>query len=62
MKAHISFSQINTYIICPLKYRFQYIDCYDSPHIPSGLLFGSALHKALEHFYLGKQEDRTDSG
>ena len=61
MKAHISFSQINTYIICPLKYQFQYIDKFEWPHIPSGLLFGSSLHKALEHYYLGKKEGREVS-
>ena len=61
MKDHISFSQINTYLICPLKYRFQYIDRIQWPFVPSALLFGSCLHKALEHYYLGRKEDREVS-
>ena len=48
-----SFSQINTYLQCPLKYRYQYIDKIPrgdespSPH----LLLGSAVHYALEMLY-----------
>ena len=48
-----SFSQINTYLQCPLKYRFQYLDKIPkveeepSPH----LLLGSAVHHALEMLY-----------
>ena len=61
MNDHISFTQINTYLICPLKYRFQYIDRIEWPFKPSALIFGSCLHKALEHYYLGKMEDRKVS-
>ena len=48
-----SFSQINTYTQCPLKYRYQYIDKIPrgeespSPH----LLLWSAVHYALEMLY-----------
>lgn len=48
-----SFSQINTYLQCPLKYRYQYIDKIprgeeeQSPH----LLLWSAVHYALEMLY-----------
>lgn len=58
MLTHLSFSQIRTYILCPLKYRFQYIDKLEWPFTPSSLLFGSCLHTALEHHYLGLQEGR----
>ena len=61
MRDHISFTQINTYMICPLKYKFQYIDQLEWPFVPAGLLFGSAVHKALEHFYTGKKENRKIS-
>lgn len=58
MRDHISYTQISTYIICPLKYRFQYIDRIEWPFKPAGLIFGSCLHKVLEHFYTGKKEGR----
>lgn len=48
-----SFSQINIFQQCPLKYRYQYIDKIkvaqqpQSPH----MLLGSAVHWALERLY-----------
>ena len=48
---HISFSQINTYMMCPLKYRFIYVDEVDPDFTPSALPFGSAIHEALAYYY-----------
>ena len=45
---HLSSSQINLYLLCGLKYRFQYIDQYPKPFRSSALSFGSALHSALQ--------------
>jgi len=58
MLDHISYTQISTYMSCPLKYRFQYVEQIPWPFKPEGLVFGSGIHKALEHFYLGKMEGR----
>ena len=58
---HVSFTQINTYLICPLKYKFQYIDRIEWQFVPSGLLFGGCLHKSLEHYYNGRMENRNIS-
>jgi hypothetical protein len=44
----ISVSQINLYRTCSLKYRFQYIDQLPRLVRAAGLVFGSAVHKALE--------------
>src|SRR5215470_6975173 len=44
----ISVSQINLYRTCSLKYRFQYIDQLPRLGRAAGLVFGSAVHKALE--------------
>ena len=30
-KPHLSYSQVNTYLACPLRYRFHYIDQMLSP-------------------------------
>jgi putative RecB family exonuclease len=51
---HISYSQINTYLICPQKYKYQYIHKLEWPFIPAALTFGSAIHSALEKFYMDR--------
>ncbi len=50
-KPHLSYSQINTYLTCPVKYKFQYIDRIESPFVSSALAFGSCIHEAAGAFY-----------
>jgi CRISPR/Cas system-associated exonuclease Cas4 (RecB family) len=48
----LSFSRLNTYLSCPLSYKYKYIDDIKAePGVPQ--LFGSALHNAIDVF--GKQ-------
>jgi len=51
MIEHLSASQINLYIQCSLKYRYQYIDQIPKPFKSSGLAFGSVMHSAIEWFH-----------
>jgi len=44
---HISVSQINLYLMCPLKYRFIYVDELPRLFKPEGLAFGSAIHSTV---------------
>ena len=46
-----SISQIQAYLGCPLKYRFQYIDQLPRPWRPAALVFGSSVHAAIEWFH-----------
>jgi len=55
-KPHLSYSQINTYCTCPLKYRFQYIDQIEPPFIAAPLAFGSAIHEAVSALYQSRLE------
>lgn len=48
---HVSHSQIFTYLNCSLKYRFQYIERRPPMRISIALLFGSAIHSAIEMYY-----------
>ena len=48
---HISYSQIFTYLACSLKYQFRYVLSRPPERISLALVFGSALHKALERYY-----------
>ncbi len=56
---HLSASQINLYIQCGLKYRFQYVDLIPRPFKSSGLIFGSVVHSTIDWFHkqrkMGKQ-------
>ena len=51
---YVSASRINTYLMCPLKYRFRYIENISPKFKNSGLAFGSAVHSALNwvHEYM----------
>ena len=57
---HLSASQINLYLLCSLKYRFQYVDELPKPFRPSALAFGSAFHSALS--WLHKQQTAGRDG
>jgi len=46
----LSWSAISTYLTCPLKYKFQYIDGLEEKPRASQS-FGRSLHSALEFFY-----------
>lgn len=49
---HISYSQLNTYLICPMKYAHNYVYGTLWERKPAALALGSAVHKSAEHFYL----------
>lgn len=53
---HISFSQINTYLMCSLKYMFTYVQKIDLPFTPVSLVFGTSIHDAIAAYYQGKLE------
>ena len=51
MPDHLSSSQINLYLQCGLKYKYQYIDLIPKSFTPSALAFGSAFHSTLDWFH-----------
>jgi putative RecB family exonuclease len=51
MMDHISVSQMNVYLMCPLKYRFNYIDKLPKPFKSAELAMGSAIHSAIEWWH-----------
>jgi putative RecB family exonuclease len=59
-----SLSQVQAYLGCPLKYRFQYVDKLPKPWRASALAFGSSVHAAVEWFHrerlAGRIPDLTD--
>jgi putative RecB family exonuclease len=55
----ISVSQINLYLTCSLKYRFQYLDRLPRLSVPENLAFGSAVHAAIEWLHKERKRGRT---
>ena len=50
-RLHVSVSQVNTYLMCPEKYRHSYVVGTPPSHRPVALGFGSAIHHALAVHY-----------
>jgi CRISPR/Cas system-associated exonuclease Cas4 (RecB family) len=48
---YLSFSAISTFQSCPLKFYFKYSLGLPEETISAGLVFGSAVHSALEHHF-----------
>lgn len=55
---HLSPSQIFLYLVCSLKYRFQYIDRLPRLTQSVNLVFGSAMHAALEWLHKERKKGR----
>ncbi|MGB9695021.1 MAG: RecB family exonuclease [Caldisericaceae bacterium] len=47
---YLSHSKISTYIKCPLRYKFIYVDKMET-QVRSYFSFGNSIHKVLEEFY-----------
>jgi putative RecB family exonuclease len=56
---HISHSQVWTYLNCSLRYWFQYVKGLPRERTSIALIFGKAIHKALERYYLDIMQDKA---
>jgi len=51
IRDYLSYSALNLYRQCPLRYKFRYLDGLPEGLVSSSLVFGSAVHRAAElHF------------
>ena len=48
---HVSASQVQTYLLCPERFRLQYVACRPPSHRSGDLVFGSAIHGALAEYH-----------
>jgi len=55
---NISYSQLQTYKVCPLQYKYQYVLKIPSSPVAAAS-FGSTVHNALHKFYKGFAKDST---
>jgi len=47
-RPHISISQLTTYLQCPRQYYYQYVKGIEWATTPPAVVFGDAIHKAIE--------------
>ena len=50
VRPHFSVTQLNTYLACPYKYYLAYEERLQWEKVPSGVAFGSAMHRTIEEF------------
>lgn len=48
---YLSFSAVRTYQSCPLRYYFRYVQGLPETTVSASLVFGSAIHAAIEAHY-----------
>ena len=53
---HLSYTQIQTYLGCSLRYLFQYVQGLPPEHVGASLILGSAVHQALARYYLALRD------
>lgn len=53
---YLSASRLQTWLQCPQKFKLHYIDKVPWEFKPVALVFGTAFHAALEHYYLGLKD------
>ena len=54
----LSVSQVQAYLGCSLKYRFQYVDKIPRPWRVAAMAFGSSVHAAVEWFHRERMDGR----
>ena len=57
---HVSYSAIGKYKMCPRSYKFRYVDRAPPETRASALVFGSAIHEALAHFYTALKDNQPE--
>ncbi len=55
-KPHLSYSAINSYLKCSLRYRFSYMDHIEKEQTSDALIFGSVIHRAIASLYQNQLE------
>lgn len=56
---HVSYSQLFTYTLCPMKYAHHYVWATKPENRPLSMIFGKAIHAAAEKYYRCIQENGT---
>jgi putative RecB family exonuclease len=55
-RSYLSHSQVSLFRACPRKFAFTYVERAEPDFVPSSLLFGGAVHRAMESYFRGRLE------
>ena len=55
----LSYSRVELYNTCGMKYKYRYVDKLEADITPAALLFGSAVDKALNYVLLRKKHNHV---
>jgi len=55
-RPYLSHSQLSCMRSCPRKFAFRYVENAPADFVPSSLIFGGAIHSALELYFRGRLE------
>jgi CRISPR/Cas system-associated exonuclease Cas4 (RecB family) len=61
-RSYLSWSAVSTYLKCPLRHQYRYLDQLPEEFISSNLMFGGAIHAALETFFRERLASRRSLG
>src|SRR5262245_60559412 len=50
---HVSFTQLDQYLRCPLRYSFSYVHRLEADFVPAARAFGVGIHAAAAYFFRG---------
>ena len=56
-KFYVSYSKLDSYKSCPMKYKYTYIDKLEPKVKSRSLVVGSHIHKLIEQFYLQRNQE-----
>lgn len=56
-RPYLSHSSLSAYRTCPLRFYFRYVAGLPEEFVSSSLVFGGAIHAALERFFIDRLED-----
>jgi putative RecB family exonuclease len=57
-RPYLSYSAVRTYAACPLRWYFRYVLGLPEETVSTSLVFGAALHRALERHFLAQMYGR----
>ncbi len=60
IRPHFSMTQLNAYLECPYRYYLGYVEKLPWEKLPSGVVFGSAMHRAIERYNRTLADGRMD--
>ena len=56
MPVRVSYTELDTYLTCPRRYKYRYVLGLDWESLPAAMTFGRAIGKAVAAYYRARKE------